>query len=96
VTRRQKFISRLLSGSADADIRFHDLLALLRTLGFDERVRGDHHIMTKDGVPEILNLQPRGDKAKPYQVKQIRKVLTAYGFVGAVADDDNDQEEKTA
>jgi len=29
-------------------------------LGFDERIRGDHHVFTKDGVEEILKLQPRG------------------------------------
>jgi len=33
---------------------------LLRRLGFDERIRGDHYIFTKDGVVEILNLQPKG------------------------------------
>jgi len=45
-------------------------------LGFAERVKGSHHILTYSGVQEILNLQPRGHLAKPYQVKQVRKVLT--------------------
>jgi hypothetical protein len=38
------------------------------------RARGSHHIFTRDGVPEILNLQPKGSEAKPYQVKQVRNV----------------------
>jgi len=32
----------------------------------------------KDGVDEILNLQPKGCKAKPYQVKQVRGVIIEY------------------
>ena len=56
-------------------LRFADLCALLRHLGFDERVRGSHHIFTRSEVVEILNLQPRGNQAKPYQVKQVRDVI---------------------
>ena len=51
---------------------------MLLYLGFAERIRGDHHIFTREGVAEILNLQPRSGKAKPYQVKQVRTVITAY------------------
>ena len=91
MTRRDKLIDRLLRGTSDADIRFQDLVAVLSHLGFDERIKGDHHIFTKTGVEEILNLQPRGDKAKPYQVKQVRKVLTAYGLAGTVSEEEETQ-----
>jgi len=47
-------------------------------LGFGERIRGSHHIFSRDGVEEILNLQPKGSKAKPYQVKQVRHVILKY------------------
>lgn len=70
----------ILRGSADAGIPFTDLRRLLLSLGFDERVRGDHHIFTRDGVMEILNLQPKGADAKAYQVKQVRNVLVKYGL----------------
>jgi hypothetical protein len=53
-----------------------------RRLGFAERIRGDHYIFTKDGVTEILNLQPLGGQAKPYQVKQIRGVIVKYRLAG--------------
>lgn len=66
---------RILRGASDANIRFGELRSLLVKLGFTERVRGSHHIFSHAGVPEILNLQPRGAYAKPYQVKQVRKVL---------------------
>ena len=75
-----KTLDRVLRGNADANIRFDDLRVLLSRMGFAERVRGDHHIFTRDGVEEILNLQPRGDKAKAYQIKQVRDVLTSYGL----------------
>jgi virulence-associated protein VapD len=63
---------------SDASIRFDDLRSLLRRLGFEERIKGSHHIFTREGVEEILNLQPRGSMAKPYQVRQVRKVLVQY------------------
>ena len=69
---------RILQGSSDANIRFNDLRALLLRLGFIERVKGSHHIFTRDGVAEILNLQQRNSMAKPYQIKQVRRVLIQY------------------
>jgi hypothetical protein len=54
------------------------VIDLLKAFGFDERIRGDHHIFTKNGVEEILNLQPISAKAKPYQVKQVRNVILKY------------------
>ncbi len=82
MSKVEKILERVLRGNADTNIRFGDLCALLSHLGFAERVRGDHHIFTRDGVAEILNLQPRGSKAKPYQVRQVRDVLTSYGLAG--------------
>lgn len=69
---------RVLRGTSDASILFEDLRSLLHALGFNERLRGSHHIISRDEVSEILNLQPRGGKAKPYQVKQIRGVILKY------------------
>ena len=75
-----KTLDRVLRGTSDANIRFADLCALLHRLGFEERIRGDHHIFARDGVAEILNLQPRGSQAKAYQVKQVRSVIVNYGL----------------
>ncbi len=44
------------------------------------RVRGSHHIFFKEGVEEILNLQPKGASAKPYQVKQVPNVILKYNL----------------
>jgi predicted RNA binding protein YcfA (HicA-like mRNA interferase family) len=80
VSKRRKFFERLMSGTADADLRFDDLCQLLKRLGFFEHIRGDHHIFSKDGVEEILNLQPKNARAKPYQVKQVRNVIHKYNL----------------
>ncbi len=82
MSKIRKTLDRVLRGTSDANIRFDDLRALLDHLGFAERVRGDHHIFARDGVPEILNLQPRGSQAKPYQVKQVREVIVRHGLAG--------------
>jgi hypothetical protein len=58
------------------------LRQLLNRLGFDERIRGGHHIYTKTEVTEIIDLQPKGSKAKPYQVKQVRNLILKYKLAG--------------
>jgi len=68
----------ILSGTSDENISFSDLRQLLMRLGFDERIRGDHYIFTKEGIEEIINLQPKGAKAKAYQVKQVRGIILKY------------------
>jgi HicA toxin of bacterial toxin-antitoxin, len=78
MTRAGKTLEKVLRGTSDANISFTDLLRLLERLGFTQRTRGSHHIFTRPGVEEILNLQPKGSKAKPYQVKQVRHVILDY------------------
>ena len=78
MSRGDTLLLRVLQGTADANIRFSELRQLVTGLGFTERIRGDHHIFTKQGVAEILNLQPKGSTAKPYQVKQVRAVVLKY------------------
>lgn len=73
-----KLRQRILAGGSDANIEFSALCQLLVRLGFDERVKGSHHIFSRDGVGEIMNIQPKGSKAKPYQVKQVRSILVKY------------------
>jgi hypothetical protein len=77
---------KVLSGASDANISFSDLRRLIRNLGFVERIKGDHHIFSKDGVREIINLQPNGSKAKSYQVKQIRNLIIEYQLGGSLSD----------
>ena len=80
--KHEKLLITILRGTSDANISFKGLCSLLKHLKFDERVRGSHHIFTRGDVEEILNLQPKGAKAKPYQVKQVRGVLLKYKLGG--------------
>jgi hypothetical protein len=74
----EKLIFQILNGKADANIRFIDLCGLLIHLGFEERIKGSHHIFRKSGVEEKINLQKDGNQAKPYQVRQVRQVILKY------------------
>jgi predicted RNase H-like HicB family nuclease/predicted RNA binding protein YcfA (HicA-like mRNA interferase family) len=74
----EKTLEKLLRGASDANIRFEEICDLLQAKGFRMRVSGSHHIFTKSGVMERINLQREGSKAKPYQVKQVRKIIAKY------------------
>jgi len=82
MNQSDRLLLRILGGTSDANIPFEGLCQLLRPLGFDARIRGSHHIFTKEGIEEILNLQPKGRHAKPYQVKQVRQVILKYRLRG--------------
>ena len=92
---RSSLLQRVLDGRSDANLRFDELRGLLRDLGFTERVRGSHHIFRKEGVAERMNdpaephyyrvqgptfLQRDDGHAKPYQVRQVRRVILRYGL----------------
>jgi hypothetical protein len=77
-----KLLTQVLRGASDANIPFDGLCGLMRHIGFDERVRGSHHIYSREGVEEIVNLQPLGSRAKAYQVKQVRGIILRYKLGG--------------
>ena len=84
MSKLEKVLLAVLRGTADANIAFADLRYLLERLGFTERIRGSHHIFTREDVEEILNVQPcTGGMAKPYQVKQVRQVILKYKLGGS-------------
>ena len=76
--RSERLLARIFGGSPMPTFRFGRLCRLLEGLGFSCRVRGDHHIVTRDEVEEILNLQPKSGKSRVYQVKHFRAVILKY------------------
>jgi len=78
MSKVEKLREKVLLGEADANIDFNDFRKLLTALGFVERIRGGHHIFNRAGIEEIVNIQPKGNKAKPYQVKQVRNIILKY------------------
>lgn len=73
---------RILCGTQDSNVAFSDLQKVLTILGFVVRIKGDHFIYTRDDIDEIINIQPKGNKAKPYQVKQVRNLILKYQLGG--------------
>jgi hypothetical protein len=67
--RHEKLLIKILRGTSDKSIGFEEFRNLLLHIGFEERIKGSHHILWKDGISEILNIQETSGKAKPYQVK---------------------------
>jgi predicted RNA binding protein YcfA (HicA-like mRNA interferase family) len=78
LSKFDKLRQKILDGKSDANISFEDLRVFLLSLGFDERIKGSHHIYRKDGIAEKPNLQRDGSKAKSYQLRQIREILKKY------------------
>ena len=85
MSQNEKLLSELLDGAHDKSFLFSDLQKIMALCGFDLRIRGDHFIYTRKDVEEIVNLQPiKGNKAKPYQVKQVREIVIKYRLGGGL------------
>ena len=78
MNRHERLLRTILGGRSDANVRFEELRALMAYLGFDERMRGSHHVYRKLGIPEKMNLQRDDGNAKPYQVRQFRRLALKY------------------
>ncbi|MFM7857477.1 MAG: type II toxin-antitoxin system HicA family toxin [Flammeovirgaceae bacterium] len=81
MSKFEKLVVKLLSGKSDTNFEFNELLSLLNKLNFQMRIKGSHHIFYKDGVDEIINIQEKSGKAKPYQVKQVRNIVIKYKLI---------------
>jgi len=75
-----RILLRVMQGISDSSIPFYDLRALLRRLGFDERIRGSHHIFTHPDIAGLLNLQESNGEAKPYQIRQFLRLAERYNL----------------
>ena len=78
MSRHERLLERILRGGSDANLRFADLVGLMRYLGFEERITGSHHIFRKEGIVEKVNLQRDGSDAKTYQVRQVRQLIAKH------------------
>ena len=78
MSKYEKLLFKVLRGTSDANISFSNLCGLVKRFGFEERTRGSHHVFRKEGIEEKINLQRDDDKAKPYQVRQVRALILKY------------------
>ena len=82
---RRKLLQRIMA--SPTNVRFADMTNLVEGFGFTLiRISGSHHIFSQHGVEEIVNIQPKGRVAKPYQVKQVRDMMLKY-HLGEEAND---------
>jgi len=80
MNKHQKLLDHILMKKGDDSVSFNALSKMLVQYGFQVRIKGDHHIFTRDGLDEIINLQPLRSKAKSYQVRQVRGIFLRYGI----------------
>lgn len=74
---KRKLLEKVLSGSKN--VSFHDMVALVEAFGFSlSRSKGSHFIFTHPHIPELVNLQEKNGKAKPYQVREFLDLVEKY------------------
>ena len=78
MSKYEKLLFKVLRGTSDANLSINDLCGLVKRFGFEERIRGSHHVFRKEGIEEKINLQQDDDKAKSYQVRQVRALILKY------------------
>ncbi len=58
------------------NVAFSDMVDLVEGFGFRlARVSGSHHIFRHSVTDAKLNLQPYGGQAKPYQIRQLLRLV---------------------
>ena len=76
----RKTLERILSGSRN--VSFADMRRLIEAFGFRlSRVNGSHHIFQHPDIAELVNLQDVGGQAKPYQIRQVLKLVEEYNLI---------------
>ena len=83
MSKYEKLLIQILKGDSDSNVSFDELCNLVKKLGFEERIKGSHHVFRKQGFIEKINLQCDGIKAKTYQVRQVRDIILKYNLGGS-------------
>ncbi len=76
----RRLLRRLVTGALH-NVAFNDMVKLAEGFGFHiVRVSGSHHIFTHPDIPELLNLQSVQGQAKPYQIRQLLRLVERYNL----------------
>ncbi len=79
MTQIEKLYAKLVASRAS--MRFSDFRRILEAFGFTlDRVNGSHHIFKHPAASRALSIQPRADKAKPYQIDQFLDMVEGFGL----------------
>ena len=78
--QRRRLLKRLVRGDLD-NVKFKDLTDLTEGFGFRlVRVKGSHHIFSHAAIPGVINLQKANGDAKPYQIRQLLRLVERYNL----------------
>ena len=78
--KRRKLLTRIVSGAVQ-NVAFSDLQSLVVGFGFRlQRVSGSHHVYVHPAIPELINLQDVNGQAKPYQIRQLLRLVERYNL----------------
>ena len=83
---RRRLLQKLASGSFN-NVSFADARNLVEGFGFKlARTSGSHHIFIHQDIPQQINIQNSGGQAKPYQLRQLVRLIEMYNMI--LEDDD--------
>jgi predicted RNA binding protein YcfA (HicA-like mRNA interferase family) len=67
------------------NVRFKDFCRLIEWFGFVRKGgKGSHQTYYSPQIREIMDIQPMGGQAKPYQIKQLTRLVKLYDLKGGV------------
>ncbi len=76
---KPKFLQRIILNQHN--IKFNDIVILMESFGFMlDRINGSHHIFKHLDISVLINLQKVKDEVKPYQVRQLLKIIEKYNL----------------
>lgn len=79
MSKKKKLYQKAIN--SPANLSFKELCSLAEYAGFEFRNQaGSHKIYKHPVINEMINIQPEGNKAKPYQVKQLLEIIDKHGL----------------
>jgi predicted RNA binding protein YcfA (HicA-like mRNA interferase family) len=78
--RPRELLARVSRGDVQ-NVAFADFCRLIEQVGFSRvRTGGSHRIYQHPAIPELVNLQEMGGEAKPYQIRQVLRLIERYNL----------------
>ncbi len=76
MSKFQKLVEKVLEGR---NVSYEDAEKILEHLGFKKRVRGSHHVFSKDNYIKNVSIKKRSQLLS-YQVNDLKEVLREHGY----------------
>jgi hypothetical protein len=73
----KKLRDKILLGDSDANVD-SAIFAICCGVGVFGTNQPGYHIFSRNGLEEIINIQPKGRMTKSYQVAQVRDMILRY------------------